>query len=50
MNLLIAKMMFCICAGDKIIIFIEPLSNCTMKMPTEKKTLYDGLLLKSCLF
>lgn len=50
MNLLIVKMMFCIGAGDKNITFIELLSKCTMKMPTEKKKLYAGLLLKSCLF
>lgn len=30
-------MMFCICAGDKKNTFIELLSKCTMKMPTEKK-------------
>lgn len=29
--------MFCICAGDKKNTFIELLSKCTMKMPTEKK-------------
>lgn len=50
MNLLIVKMMFCIYAGNKIIAFIELLPKCTMKMRTEKKKLYAGFLLKSCLF
>ena len=50
MNLLIVKMMFCICAGNKIITLIEQLPKCTTKMPTEKKKLYAGLFSKSCLF
>lgn len=36
MNLLLVKMMFCVCAGDKMIIFIELLSKCTTKMTIEK--------------
>lgn len=37
MNLLIVKMMVCICAGDEIIIFTELLPKYMMKMPTENK-------------
>lgn len=37
MNLLIVKMMFCICTGDKKITFIELLPKCSTKMPTKKK-------------
>lgn len=42
MNLLLVKMMFCICAGDKIIIFIDVYYKCTTKIATEKnpKPLY----------
>jgi len=38
MNLLIVKMRFCICAGDKIITVTELLPKYTIKMPTRKQT------------